>query len=85
MNEGFDVTPCTGVCKTNELCQLRSAQAQFACYTPESIGVSKKRTLIQHIRDGGECEGSRALPILRSFGLDQTALKAAARKYLNRS
>lgn len=78
---GFDFVPCTGTCKTDELCQLRSAQSQFACYGLSVLSITK-RSIQDDIRSIGDCPVSRAIPYLRAFGKDQAALKAAAEKYL---
>jgi sphingomyelin phosphodiesterase len=39
---GFDFVPCTGTCKTYELCELRSAQSQFACYGSSPLSINKR-------------------------------------------
>lgn len=78
---GWYYVPCTGTCKMDELCQMRSAQSQYACYGLSALSV-KKRSLSEDIRSVGDCEGSHALPYLRAFGKDGVALRAAAQKYL---
>ncbi|KXJ88155.1 calcineurin-like phosphoesterase [Microdochium bolleyi] len=55
---------CTGDCKTNEICQLRAAQSQYNCGIV-SPGINFKRDVVAgSVTTAGECDGSRAVPIL---------------------
>lgn len=36
---GWDVEACTGSCKSDELCEMRSSQSQYACYTGGAVSV----------------------------------------------
>lgn len=78
---GFDFVPCTGSCKTDGLCQLRSAQSQFACYGLSPLSINK-RSIQEDIHSIGDCPVSRAVPYLRAFSKDRVALNAAVKKYL---
>lgn len=80
---GWGYVPCTGTCKVDEICQLRSAQSQYACYEPSAITV-KKRSLREDVQNIGDCPVSRALPYLRAFGSDRSALRKAVEKYLGK-
>lgn len=74
----YDTATCTGDCKTAEICQLRAAQSPYNCGTV-SPGVNFRRDVHDGALVAGDCEGSRAVPILSSMygssGLD--ALRAA--------
>jgi sphingomyelin phosphodiesterase len=66
-SRNYDLSTCTGSCKTGEICQLRAAQAQFNCGTVQP-GVHFKRD-VAHTPSGtsavaGECDGSQSIPIL---------------------
>ncbi|KAK0382831.1 hypothetical protein NLU13_9926 [Sarocladium strictum] len=61
----YDLSTCDGDCKTTEICQLRAAQAQYNCVTV-SPGVHFKRDLHGALR-AGECDGSKAIPILSAM------------------
>ncbi|KAI9727588.1 MAG: hypothetical protein M1834_008027 [Cirrosporium novae-zelandiae] len=68
---GYDVEDCDDDCKSDEICQMRAAQAQYNCIdanTPISI---KKRGLKggPHV-ETGECPGSRAIEVMRSLGAE---------------
>jgi sphingomyelin phosphodiesterase len=78
---GFGYVPCTGTCKTDEICQMRSAQSQYACYSASALSITK-RSIEDDINNIGDCPVSRAMPYLRALGKDQAALKAVAGKYL---
>ncbi|KAI0477086.1 calcineurin-like phosphoesterase [Xylariaceae sp. FL0804] len=62
----YDNSTCTDDCKTDEICQLRAAQAQYDCGTV-SPGVNFKRDLHTGATTAGECESSGAIPILSSI------------------
>ena len=74
---GWNYVPCTGTCKSNEICGLRSSQSQYACFPANSPISIKKRGLSfdghGHEQDGG-CPGSVALPHLRAMGSDMKIL-----------
>lgn len=74
---GYDPVLCTGSCKTDEICGLRSSQSQYACF-PEDNPVSVKRRShegIKHGKSDGSCPGSVALPVLRSLASDFKSLQ----------
>lgn len=51
----------TGDCKTQEICQLRTAQSQYHCATV-SLGINFKRDAAgggRFTTTAGECDGSR--------------------------
>ncbi len=66
---------CTGDCKTAEICQLRAAQAQYNCgvikpgvnFRRDASSASGTAGGAATAAGGGECEGSRALPILAAM------------------
>lgn len=62
---GYDVASCTGTCVTDEICQLRAAEAQYNCVsvTP-GIQFSKRDVSGREI---GHCEGSQAKGIFRKL------------------
>ncbi|EEA25335.1 hypothetical protein TMatcc_006440 [Talaromyces marneffei ATCC 18224] len=67
---GYDLSSCTGTCATQDICQLRAAQAQYNCVTV-SPGVHFKRddveTDVAHGAHGDSCEGSPAKSILNAL------------------
>jgi sphingomyelin phosphodiesterase len=85
LQRGYDYEPCTGSCKTEEICQMRSSQSQYACLT--SADILKKRDMQSlagrstrgHGEDG-TCPGSQARKVLRMFAKDVGLLKRLIRK-----
>ena len=74
---GYDPTLCTGSCKTEEICGMRSSQSQYACL-PEDNPVSVKKR--DHERKvnwhrAGSCPGSVALPIMKQLMGDLKSLQ----------
>jgi sphingomyelin phosphodiesterase len=67
---------CVGSCKTNEICQLRSAQSQFACLAP-SAALRRKRAVGEiemEARVLSECSrGERMVEVLHAVGKDVLA------------
>lgn len=69
-----DRSPCTGDCKTAELCGMRAAQSRFNCDVVKP-GVNFRRRDVASAGGGigipaataGECEGSQAVPILSAI------------------
>jgi sphingomyelin phosphodiesterase len=70
-------SPCTGDCKTQEICGLRAAESQYNCLTIKP-GINLKRSQAgRSIADGGvvaahdhgshECEASNVVPIMTSI------------------
>ncbi|KAK4569621.1 hypothetical protein LTR86_003385 [Recurvomyces mirabilis] len=61
--------PCEGSCKTNEICQLRSAQSQYACLAPSA--AMRKRD--GEVRSGfiarvqSECSQTRMVEVLHGM------------------
>ncbi|KAJ9285141.1 hypothetical protein DTO021C3_7300 [Paecilomyces variotii] len=74
---GYDVDSCTGSCVTDEICQLRAAEARYNCITV-TPGVSFKRDLHQHslTEDGHDhCEGSLAKGIFQKLARTEGAME----------
>jgi len=76
-SRGWNVSPCTGTCKTSEICALRAAQAQYNCVT-NTPGIDFKKAK----RDGhasahhdSECHGSKAKEILAGLVGQQAFLE----------
>jgi sphingomyelin phosphodiesterase len=81
---GFDVSDCTGTCKSSEICGIRAAESQYNCGTI-TPGISfKKRDEFAERSLGtvevGECEGSQARPIIAKIVAQQGMLEEAARR-----
>lgn len=84
---GWEVEECTGSCKADEICEMRSSQSQYACYTSGAVSVKKKRDVKAGVGAGGggarsvlhgdrgECSGSRAGPVVRHFARNLRLLK----------
>lgn len=67
---GWDLAECTGSCKSDEICEMRSSQSQFGCYTSGAVSVKRRRASAEEDRargERGECPGSKARPIVRNF------------------
>lgn len=80
---GWDYVPCNGTCKTDELCQLRSAQSQYACL--ESNAPMRKRDangmpVLRAKAQEEECSGSRMVPILHAMAGDLQRVKKRAER-----
>lgn len=76
-SRGYDVSTCTGDCKTDEICQLRAAESQYNCVaiTP---GINfRKRDVAGEQLHSQECSGSVAASIVSDFANDVTAFKSA--------
>ena len=73
---GWDYTPCEGTCKTNEICQLRSAQSQYGCLSPSP--AMKKRSVDGvelTARVESECSGSRMVEVLHEMAGNMAAVE----------
>jgi sphingomyelin phosphodiesterase len=88
-SRGWDVSSCTGTCKTEEICQMKAGQAQYNC-VPITPGINFVKRDEQSLRFPGhvhetECQGSRARPILAKLaareGMLEEALQRAREKY----
>ena len=67
-SRGWQVSACTGDCKTDEICQLRAAEAQYNCATV-SPGIDFKRDdeeSVMKVRES-ECHGSKVAEMLRNI------------------
>ncbi len=74
---GYSKATCTGSCKTNELCQLRSSRSDYACFSGSGgISIKKRETEGEGHGHGseGSCPGSTALPYLKKLGANFSAL-----------
>lgn len=82
---GYDPVLCTGSCKTEEICGMRSSQSQYACLPEDNPASVKKRgsekTTQSH--NDGSCPGSVALPVLRALGADFKSLQQVLLKRRN--
>ncbi|KAK5745900.1 hypothetical protein LTR17_001029 [Elasticomyces elasticus] len=70
--------PCTGDCKTDEICQLRSSQSQYACMTP-SAAIKKREAngeQVLHARVESECSTSRMVGVLHAMARDLETVMA---------
>ncbi|KAJ9133691.1 Sphingomyelin phosphodiesterase [Pleurostoma richardsiae] len=82
---GYDYSACTGSCKTQEICQMRSSQSQYACLS--GAAVSAKRDVEQTTMDvgnahghAGECPGSKARKVLAKLPLNLRLLRELAKE-----
>ncbi|KAF3771386.1 sphingomyelin phosphodiesterase [Cryphonectria parasitica EP155] len=73
----YSTATCTGDCKTEEICQLRAAQAQYNCVAV-SPGINLKRKRddtidgsVQNGHDDHACESSAVPPVLSSIYSDE--------------
>ncbi|KAH8814819.1 putative acid sphingomyelinase [Xylogone sp. PMI_703] len=74
-SRGFEVSSCTGDCKTNELCQLRAAQSQYNCVTlSPGIHFNKRDedSTVGHQHED-QCEGSAIRSIFMELTKDKKA------------
>jgi len=88
-NRGFHDTPCTADCKTQEICGIRAADAQFNCLQPtpgihfEKRDEGLQRTIGGKIRES-ICEGTRIKHIIAAIvgghGVLEEGLQRARRK-----
>lgn len=74
---GYDPVLCTGDCKTEEICGMRSSQSQYACLPENNPASVKKRGYGRNGNEhnAGSCPGSVALPVLRQLGTDFHSLQ----------
>ena len=83
-NRGFDVSTCTGTCKSDEVCGMRGAESQYNCVGIKPGINFKKRDEVAERAPGvvevGECEGSLARPILAKIAAQQGLLEEAVRR-----
>ncbi|TKA69463.1 hypothetical protein B0A55_08330 [Friedmanniomyces simplex] len=62
--------PCEGTCKADEICQLRSAQSQFACITPSAALKKREEESGEKLltaRVESECSGTRMVGVLHAM------------------
>ena len=68
-SRGYGVSACTGDCKTDEICQLRAAEAQYNCATVSpGIDFRKRDAAAEEavVKVGeSECHGSKVAEVLR--------------------
>jgi sphingomyelin phosphodiesterase len=89
MTRGFDVSSCTGTCKTDSICGMRAAEAQYNCATvTPGINFRKRDEGLERLPGIVEervCDGSRIRPVLSKLaardGLLEEALAKAQVKY----
>jgi len=65
-SRGYNPSTCTGTCKTNEICQLRAAEAQYNCVTVTPGINFKKQKRDSYVGSTNEqlCGGSVAVKVL---------------------
>jgi sphingomyelin phosphodiesterase len=71
---GWNPMICSGICKTQEICGLRSSRSQYACF-PEDSPVSVKKRSVGGHHQHDVCPGSVALPFLKSMGVNFDILR----------
>lgn len=54
-SRGYNPSNCNGTCKSNELCQLTSAQSQYACLTSNAILKRDQTMSNQRSHHGEDC------------------------------
>jgi sphingomyelin phosphodiesterase len=87
-SRGWDVTSCTGDCKTSEICQLRAAEAQYNCVeiTPGINFKRRKRDdTSSGTKTGSVCGGSVFGAMFANFEESVTVFKTAAGEKLGSS
>lgn len=79
---GYDPVTCTGTCKTDEICAMRSSQSQYACYSEDSPVSLKKRSdedyhrsRNSHAHKEDKCPGSVAAHYFRLMRQDIRRLR----------
>ena len=81
---GWDYVYCDGSCKTDEICQLGSAQSQYACLTASAAskrGLERRTSLLTAQKD--ECGTSRMKEVLASMvGQGEAALKKRTSRFI---
>lgn len=83
---GWDVSSCVGDCKSEEICQLRAAEAQYNCVTITPGINFKKRDVSSVVREGGTCGQSVAGKVFSDFEKTVSALKSTVGMgFLNRT
>ncbi|KAF7715426.1 Sphingomyelin phosphodiesterase [Penicillium ucsense] len=85
-SRGWDVSSCTGDCKSGEICQLRAAQSQYNC-VKVSPGVHFKRKRSEGSEEKAEktCGESVIGAMFASFDGAVAALETAAATQLGQS
>lgn len=87
-SRGFDVSACTGDCKTNEICGMRAAEAQYNCATvTPGISFRKRDEVLERapgIIEERVCDGSRLRLLMTKLAsrhglLEETLSKAQAK------
>ncbi|OJJ42903.1 hypothetical protein ASPZODRAFT_75285 [Penicilliopsis zonata CBS 506.65] len=78
-SRGWDVDSCTGSCKTDEICQLRAAEAQYNCVTvTPGIDFKKRSSSSSSVSASDECSGSVFGKMFGDFEAAVAALTEAA-------
>jgi sphingomyelin phosphodiesterase len=86
-SRGWDVSACTGDCKTDEICQLRAAESQYNCVTI-SPGINfkkKKRSDSSTVKAERACGESVIGAIFANFEESVSAFKSSASSKLGQS
>ncbi|GAM83788.1 hypothetical protein ANO11243_017780 [Dothideomycetidae sp. 11243] len=69
-SRGFAVKECTGTCKTQEICQLKAAEAQYNC-VPVVPGISFTKKHKRDVEEGlaytSDCGGSVLIKTVKSL------------------
>lgn len=80
-SRGWDVSSCTGDCKTSEICQLRAAESQYNCVTitPGISFKNKKRSTSTSVaKEESPCGESVIGAMFSNYEETVSALKTAA-------
>ncbi|KIW01898.1 uncharacterized protein PV09_06741 [Verruconis gallopava] len=83
-SRGWDVSACTGSCKTDTICQLRAAESQYNCVVV-SPGINlkqRKREVDYSSHSEQECGASIVSTLFNDFSSGITALRASAQNHL---
>ncbi|PYH96613.1 acid sphingomyelinase [Aspergillus ellipticus CBS 707.79] len=85
-HRGWDVTECTGDCKTDEICQLRAAESQYNCVeiTP-GISFKKRDSTTGETKTESICGESVIGKMFSHFDGAVAAIKEAAESKLGSS
>lgn len=83
-NRGWRTSSCTGTCKTNELCAMRAAEAQYNCATvTPGIHFRKRDEGLERlpgIVEESVCDGARLRPLMAKLAARDGLLEEALSK-----
>jgi len=85
---GFEVTPCTGSCKTSQICQLRAARSENNCATvTPGVSFSKRGEVWERglgIVEADICEGSLMRPIMTKIMAKQGLIEEVHQRVMGK-